>query len=61
MWNLVSVRFETALVSGEDRSTVCAERAIGLDWMHPMVPLGHMAQVDACFGPFGNSANLDAR
>jgi hypothetical protein len=57
MWNLVSVHFETALVSGQD----CAERAIGSDWMHPMVPLGHMAQVDARFGLLGNSANLDAR
>jgi hypothetical protein len=26
-----------------------------------MVLLGNEAQVDACFGPFGDSANLDAR
>ena len=26
-----------------------------------MVPLGDEAQVEARFGPFGNSANLDAR
>ena len=26
-----------------------------------MVPLGDEAQVEACFGPFGDSANLDAR
>jgi hypothetical protein len=26
-----------------------------------MVPLGDEAQVKACFGPFGDSANLDAR
>ena len=26
-----------------------------------MVLLGDEAQVDACFGPFGDSANLDAR
>jgi hypothetical protein len=25
-----------------------------------MVLIGDMAQVDACFGPFGDSANLDA-
>jgi hypothetical protein len=25
-----------------------------------MVPKGDEAQVDACFGPFGESANLDA-
>ena len=28
--------------------------------MHLMVPLGDEAQVEACFGPFGDSANLDA-
>ena len=30
-------------------------------WTHPMVLLGDEAQVDACFSPFGDSANLDAR
>ena len=30
-------------------------------WMHPMEPLGDEAQVEARFGPFGNSVNLDAR
>jgi hypothetical protein len=29
--------------------------------MHAVVLLGDKAQVDACFGPFGDSANLDAR
>jgi hypothetical protein len=29
--------------------------------MHPMVLLGDQAQVEAHFGPFGDSANLDAR
>jgi hypothetical protein len=29
--------------------------------MHPMVLLGDEAQVDARFGPFGDSANLDVR
>jgi hypothetical protein len=28
--------------------------------MHPMVLLGDEAQVEACFGLFGGSANLDA-
>ena len=31
-----------------------------LFWMYPMVLLGDEAQVEACFGPFGDSANLDA-
>ena len=30
-------------------------------WTHSMVPLGDEAQVEARFGPFGDSANLDAR
>jgi len=30
-------------------------------WTHSMVPLGDEAQVEARFGPFGHSANLDAR
>jgi hypothetical protein len=29
--------------------------------MHPMVLLRDEAQVEACFGPFGHSANFDAR
>jgi hypothetical protein len=30
-------------------------------WTQPMVLLGNEAQVKAYFGPFGDSANLDAR
>ena len=30
-------------------------------WMHPMILLGKEAQVEAQFGLFGYSANLDAR
>jgi hypothetical protein len=29
--------------------------------MHPMVLLGDEAQVEAHFGPFGDSANLDTK
>jgi hypothetical protein len=29
--------------------------------MHPMVLLGYEAQLEARFGPFGDSANLNAR
>jgi hypothetical protein len=32
-----------------------------LFWMHLIVLLGDEAQVEAHFGPFGDSANLDAR
>jgi hypothetical protein len=30
-------------------------------WTNPMVLLGDKAQLEACFGGFGDSANLDAR
>jgi hypothetical protein len=59
MWNLISVCLEIVLLSVQDRRTVCAKRTIGLDWMHPMVLLGDEAQVEARFGPFGHSANLE--
>ena len=63
MWNLISVRLETLLVSVQDRRTVCAKRTIGLDIVFnaPMVLLDNEAQVEARFSPCGDSANLDAR
>ena len=62
MWNLVSVRLETVLLSVQDRSTVCAKRTIGSGTFctHPMVLLGDKAEVEAHFDPFGDSAKLDA-
>ena len=63
LWNLVSDHLEIVLVSVEDRCTVCAKRTIGLDIVFnaPMALLGDEAQVEACFSPCGDSANLDAR
>jgi hypothetical protein len=47
----------------QDRCTVCAKHTLGseitLDAL--MVPLGYKAQLEARFGPFGDSANIDAR
>jgi hypothetical protein len=57
----LSLRLEIVLVLGQDRSTVCAERTIGSDWMNSMVLLDDVAQVEARFGPFLDCANLDAR
>ena len=47
----------------QDGCIVCARRTIGSEiiWTHLMVPLGDVAQVEAHFGPFGDSAYLDAR
>ena len=63
MWNLFLVHLETVLVSVQDRCTVCAECTIGSKIIstHPMVLVGDEAQAEACFGPFGGGANLDAR
>ena len=63
LWNLVFDHLEIVLVSVEDRYMVCAKRCIGSDIVFnaPMVLLGDEAQVEARFGPFGESANLDAR
>ena len=47
----------------QDRCTVCAKRTIGSNIVSdaPDVLLGDEAQLEARFGPFGDSANLDAR
>jgi hypothetical protein len=62
-WNLVSVRLETVLVSVQDRRTVYAKRTIGSEIIldAPNLLLGDEAQVEAHFGPFRESANLDVR
>ena len=61
--NHVSIRLETVLVSVQDRCMVCAKRTIGLEIVldAPMVLLGDEAQVEARFGLFGDSANVDSR
>ena len=64
MWNLVSVRLETVLVSVQNRCMVCAKRIIGSEIVSvhlEIVLLGDEPHVEARFGPFGDSANLDSR
>ena len=62
MWNLASVCLETMLVSVQDWCMVCAKRTTGSGTVldAPMVLLGDEAQVEARFGLFGDSANLDS-
>ena len=62
LWNLVSDHSEIVLVSVEDRCMVCAKRCIGSDIVFnaAMVLLDDEAEVEGCFSPFGDSANLDA-
>jgi hypothetical protein len=47
----------------QDGCTVCAKRTIGSEIIldEPMVLLFDVAQLEACFRPFGDSANLEAR
>jgi hypothetical protein len=60
---IVLVRLEIVLVSVQDRCTVCAKYTIASEIVlaHRVVLLGDEAQMEARFGPFGYSANLDLR
>jgi hypothetical protein len=63
LWNLVLVHLEMELMSVLDSVTVCAKRTIGSEIVLD-TPDGTprlRAQLDAHFGLFGDSANLDAR
>ena len=55
-----SIRLETMLVSVQGLPQTY-HRLRKSFWTHSMVALGEEAQVEARFGPFGGSANLDAR
>ena len=61
MWNLVSICLETVLVSLQDRCKVCTKHTMAQKsfWTHQMVLLIDEAQVEARFGPLGDSANPD--
>jgi hypothetical protein len=63
MWNLISIHFETVVVVMQVWFTVCAKRTIGSQIvLHaPDILRGDEAQVGACFGLFGDSANLEVR
>jgi hypothetical protein len=62
LWNLVLVHLEMVLVSVQDSVTDCTKRTIGSEIIldHSMILLSYEAQLEAHFGPFGDSANLDA-
>ena len=63
MQNLTSFSLETVLVSVQDRCMVCARRTVGSEIIldAPDGTTSKEAQVEAHFGPLGDSANLDAR
>ena len=62
MWNVTCLRLETMLVSVEDRCMVCGRRTIGSEIVldTPDGTTSNEAQVEAHFGPFGDSANFGA-
>ena len=61
-WKLISVLLEIVLILAQDRCTVCVERTIGSEIIldTPDATTSNEAQVGTQ-GPFGDSANLDAR
>jgi hypothetical protein len=61
-WNPISVHLEMVLLLVQDRYTVYAKHTIRSRsfWMYLMVLQGDEAQVEAQFGLFGDSTNLDA-
>jgi hypothetical protein len=63
MRNLILVRLDIVLVLVQDRCMAYAKCTIGseLFWTPTLVLLVDEAQVEARFGPFGDSAKLDAR
>jgi hypothetical protein len=63
MWNLILVCLDMVLVSVQGWCMVCAKSTIGQKsfWTHPMVLHGDVAQLEACFGVFRDSANLDVK
>jgi hypothetical protein len=54
--------FGYSVVSVQDSCTVCAKCTIGSEIIlnHSMVLLSYEVQLEAHFGPFRDSANLDA-
>ena len=61
--NLISVCLEIVLVSVQDRCTVCAKRTIGSEIILGAPDHTHrcVSHVEARFGAFVDSVNLDAR
>jgi hypothetical protein len=62
-WKLVLICLERVLVLVQDRCTVCAKYTIVSEIVldAPNGTPSDEAQMEARFGPFGYSANLDSR
>ena len=62
-WKLVSILSDIVLILTRDRCIVCAKRSVGSEiiWMHPMVLLGDVGNVESRFGSFGDSVGVGVR
>ena len=62
-WNLVSIRLDLVLVSMQDRCSVSHQtyQSLRIILDEPDGTPSDDAQVEARFGPFGDSANPNAR
>jgi hypothetical protein len=62
-WKLVLVRLEIVLILAQDRCMFVPNVPWALKsfWAHPIELLGNVGQVEAHFGTFHDSVNLDAR
>jgi hypothetical protein len=56
MWNIIFGLFGCKIGAWFVPNEPLAQKSF---WTNPMVLLGDEAQLEACFGPFGDSANLD--
>ena len=63
MLNLISIHLAMVIVSVEDWCMVCGRHTMAQKsfWTLQMVLHGDEAQVEPCFGPFGDISNLDSR
>jgi hypothetical protein len=62
-WKHASIHLETVLILAPDRWTVCAECSTGMEIFldNPIDLLGDVGQMEACFGLFEDSINLDTK
>ena len=61
-WKILLVHSKIVLILTQDMCTLCAKHAIVSEVLLGAPELlGDVGQVEACFSPFGDRVNLDAR
>ena len=56
--DLVLIRLEIVLALVQDRCTVCSKQGSEIILTSPIELLGDEAQVESCFGPFGDNVSI---